>query len=117
MNNTKTHIIDASGRPLGRLASEIAQVLRGKQKPDFLPYKESGEVVVVKNVKNLVLTGKKFKTKAYFSHSGYPKGEKMTSFQKVFERKPSEVLRRAVLGMLPKNRLSARIIKKLRFED
>jgi large subunit ribosomal protein L13 len=115
--DNKTHIIDASGKPLGRLASEIAQLLRGKQRPDFVPYKESGDIVIVKNVKKITLSGKKASTKTYFSHSGYPHGEKQTAFKKVFERKPSEVLRRAVLGMLPKNKLTPRLIRKLRFED
>jgi len=112
----KIHTIDASGKPLGRLASEIAQLLRGKQDPKFLPYKKSEDVVVVKNVEKLVLTGKKKDQKAYFSHSGYPGGEKHTPLGKVFGPRPEEVLRRAVKGMLPHNKLSFEIIKKLKFE-
>lgn len=112
----KTHIIDAAGRPLGRLASEIAVLLRGKQRPDFLSYRASKDIVVVKNIDKIVFTGKKKDQQSYFSHSGYPKGEKHTPMKKIFELRPEEVLRRAVKGMLPHNKLSSEVIKKLKFE-
>ncbi len=113
---TRQYKIDAANRPLGRLASEIAQILRGKLSPDFAPYKESSDVVIVENVEKIALTGKKQNQKTYFSHSGYPKGAKTISFAKVFKSDPEKVLRQAVSGMLPKNKLSEKIIKKLRFK-
>lgn len=112
----KIHQIDATGKSLGRLASEIASILRGKENPDFAAYKESGDVVVVKNSGRILLTGKKLEKNTYFSHSGYPGGERHKSVKTVFEKNPGEVLRRAVLGMLPPNRLRPRIIKRLKFE-
>ncbi|MDP3093443.1 MAG: 50S ribosomal protein L13 [bacterium] len=112
----KIHTIDASGKPLGRLASQIALLLRGKQEASFLPYKESGNVVIVKNADKILITGKKKDQKTYFSHSGYPGGEKHTSLKKVFETRPEDVLQRAVIGMLPGNKLSQKIIKNLKFE-
>lgn len=110
------HNINAAGMPLGRLASQIAILLRGKQRPDFVPYKSGGDIVIVKQVDQILLTGKKKDQQSYFSHSGYPKGEKHTPLKKVFELRPEEVLRRAVKGMLPHNKLSSEIIKKLKFE-
>ena len=101
---------------MGRLATEIVTLLRGKHDPKFLPYKKSEDVVIVKNVEKLVLSGKKKGQLTYFSHSGYPKGEKHTPLEKVFGPRPEEVLRRAVKGMLPHNKLSSEVIKKLKFE-
>jgi len=109
--------LDASNRPLGRLASEIVGLLRGKNSPSFLPYKESGTVVIVENVDKLILTGKKMEQKEYFRHSGYPGGEKHIAFKGVFARYPEKVLRSAVLGMLPKNKLRDRMIKNLKFNN
>ncbi len=112
----QTHIIDATNKILGRLATEIAILLRGKHKPDFVPYKDKGDFVIVKNIKNIKLTGKKEEKKIYYHHSGYIGGLKKTPFKKLFERDPSEILRKAVWGMLPKNKLRARQIKRLSFK-
>jgi len=111
----KTHIIDATGKVLGRLATQIAVFLRGKHKPDFFPYKDMGDFVVVKNVGKLKITGKKMDQKKYFRHSGYPGGAKETLLKTLFKTKPQEVLKRAVWGMLPKNKLRAKMIKRLKF--
>jgi len=116
MIERKTHIIDATGRVLGRLASQIAILLRGKHKPDFVPHKDMGDFVVVKNVKNIKITGKKIKQKKYYRHSGYLGGLKEIPLEKLFKERPEEVLRRAVYGMLPKNKLRERQIKRLKFE-
>src|SRR4030042_3259388 len=111
-----THTIDASGRTLGRLATEIANLLRGKNKPDFLPYKDTGDFVLIKNTDKIKFTGKKLEKKKYYRHSGYLGGLKETPLKKLFQQNPKEVLRKAVFGMLPKNKLRARIIKKLKFK-
>lgn len=111
-----THILDAADQSLGRLASHIAIVLQGKHKPDFIPYQDKGDVVVVKHVRNLRFTGKKMKQKRYYSHSGYIGGLKEKSLAELFAKRPEEVVRKAVLRMLPKNRLRARRIKRLKFE-
>lgn len=112
----KTYTIDAKDKILGRLAVKIANLLRGKNKVDFLPYKDMGDFVKVTNVKDIITTGKKAKQKSYFSHSGYPGGAKNVPYAKVFEKNPAEVLRRAVLGMLPKNKLASQQIRRLKFE-
>ena len=111
----ETHTIDASGKVLGRLATEIAILLRGKNKPDFVPYKDSGSLVTVKNIEKIIISGKKMEKKKYYRHSGYLGGLKETSIKTVFKKNPSEVLRRAVLGMLPKNKLRAKQIRRLKF--
>lgn len=110
----KTHIIDATGKVLGRLASEIAILLRGKHKPNFDPAKDMGDFVVVKNVENLKITGKKMEQKKYFRHTGYLGGVKFVSLKKLFKEKPTEVLKRAVYGMLPKTKLRPKQIKRLK---
>lgn len=112
----ETHIIDATGKALGRLAAQIAVLLRGKQKPNFLPYKDMGDFVLVKNIHNLKLTGKKIEKEKYFRHTGYLGGLKEISLKKVFKEDPSKVLRMAVFRMLPKNKLRAKQIKRLRIE-
>ena len=112
----KTHIIDATDKVLGRLATEIAALLRGKNKPEFAPYKDIGDNVVVENVDKLKFTGKKMEQKKYYRHSGYLGGLKETPLKKLFERNPAEVLRKAVLGMLPKNKLQSKMIKRLRIK-
>lgn len=112
----KTHTIDATGQILGRLASHIAILLQGKHKPDFFPYKDMGDFVVVKNIKNLKVTGKKMEQKKYFWHSGYIGGAREMSLKELFKTRPGEVLETAVLGMLPKNRLRAKMIKRLKVE-
>lgn len=110
-----TRTIDATGKVLGRLAAEIAVFLRGKNKPGFLPYKDAGDFVAVKNIKEIIISGRKIQHKKYYHHSGYPGGLKEVSMKKVFEKNPPEVLRKAVLGMLPKNKLRQQQIKRLTF--
>ncbi|MFH1462231.1 MAG: 50S ribosomal protein L13 [bacterium] len=110
----KIHTIDAEGKVLGRLAAEIAILLRGKQKPDFVPHKDMGDNVVVKNVEKMRFTGKKMGQKQYHHHSGYLGGLKTISLEKLFQKEPAEVMRKAVWGMLPKNKLRAQQIKRLR---
>lgn len=110
------HTIDATGKVLGRLATEIAVLLRSKHKPDFVPYKDMGDFVVVKNVDKIKVTGKKIEKKKYYHHSGYLGGLKETPLKKLFEKNPAEVLRRAVWGMLPSNKLRPEQIKRLKFK-
>ncbi len=112
----KTHKIDAALKSPGRIASKIAILLRGKDEPDFEPYKDEGAVVVVENVEEMKLTGKKLEQKKYYRHSGYPGGLKEEKMEKVMEKKPEEVLKRAVFGMLPKNKLRSKQIKRLKFK-
>jgi len=111
----KTHTIDAAGKVLGRLASEIAVLLRGKNKPNFVPYLDRGDFVVIKNVNKIKVTGKKAEQKKYYRHSGYLGGLKEITFKKIFEKDPALVLKKAVFGMLPKNKLRAKMIKRLKF--
>jgi large subunit ribosomal protein L13 len=112
----KTHIIDATNKALGRLASGIAILLMGKNKPNFDPSKDMGDFVVVKNVEKIKITGKKMDQKKYYRHSGYMGGLKEIPLEKIFKQKPAEVFKKAVLGMLPKNRLRKRMIMRLKFE-
>ena len=107
------HLVDASGLPIGRLASEIAQILRGKHKPQYAPHLDVGDHVVVINAGQIGITSKKPEQKMYHSHSGYPGGIKSESFNSLRERKPEKIIERAVWGMLPKNRLGRATIKKL----
>lgn len=113
----KIHTIDATGKVLGRLAVQIAILLRGKHKPDFVLNKDAGDIVILRNVEKIKFTGRKPDQKIYYHHSGYLGGMKQKTLQKLFETKPSEVLRKAVFGMLPKNKLRAEMIKRLRFES
>lgn len=108
------YVVDASGKVLGRMSTKIATYLRGKHKPIFSPQADCGDFVVVINAAKLRVTGKKREQKLYFTHSGYPGGDKLLSFEKMMEKDPKKVLRLAVAGMLPKNRLSRQIIKKLK---
>ena len=110
------HEIDATNESLGRLASRIALILRGKNDPKFQPYKLAGEKVVIQNVEKVRLTGRKMEQKKYYHYSGYPGGLKEKKVKEVFQKNPQEVLRRAVLGMLPKNRLRREMIKHLVFK-
>ncbi|MFC1663831.1 50S ribosomal protein L13 [Patescibacteria group bacterium] len=116
MTERKTHTIDATGKVLGRLATEIATLLRGKHKTDFVPYKDMGDFIIVKNIKEIKITGKKMEKKKYYHHSGFLGGLKEIPFKKIFVRDPGEVLRRAVFGMLPKNKLRAEQIKRLKID-
>ncbi len=112
----KTYTIDATNRILGRLAVQIAGLLRGKGKVDFVPYKDMGDVVIVKNARNIKVSGKKADQKKYYHHSLYLGGLKEVPFKKLFEKNPAEVLRKAVWGMMPKNTLRDEQIKRLRIE-
>jgi len=113
----ETQIIDATDKALGRLASEIAIILRGKHRPTFQPNKDEGDFVAVKGMDKVKITGRKLKQKVYYQHSGYPGALKKIPMEKVFEKDPLEVLKRAVLGMLPKNKLRSKMIKRLKLEQ
>lgn len=108
------YIVDAEGLVLGRLAAEIAKRLRGKHKPIYTPHVDTGDFVVVVNAEKIALTGNKLTDKMYYRHSGYPGGLKETSAQKMLEKKPEDLLRLAVKGMLPKNSLGRSMLKKLK---
>ncbi len=114
------HNIDASGQVLGRLASQIAGLLRGKDKADFDPSKEMGSVVIVENIDKLKVSGKKMEKKEYFRHSGYLGGWRKIQLKDCMKKGrhggPAEVLRMAVFGMLPKNKLRAKMIKRLKIK-
>jgi len=112
----ETHIINASDKILGRLATKIAILLQGKNKPDFLPYKDMGDIVIVKNVDKIRFSGKKLKQGKYFYHTDYPGGLKEVAIKNVFEKNPGKLLKKAVLGMLPKNKLRTKRIKRLKFK-
>jgi large subunit ribosomal protein L13 len=108
------YVVDAEGKVLGRLASEIAKRLRGKDKPVYTPYVDTGDFVIVVNAGKVQLTGKKLTDKMYYRHSGYPGGIRQMAAGKMLEEKPAEVLRLAVRGMLPKNSLGRAMLKKLK---
>lgn len=108
------YLVDARDRVLGRLASEIARILRGKHKPAYSSHLDVGDYVVVVNAEHVRLTGKKESTKRYFRHSGYMGGDKSISFERMRERRPEWVVERAVKGMLPKTSLGRKMAKKLR---
>jgi large subunit ribosomal protein L13 len=110
----KWYLVDADGKVLGRLAVEIARVLRGKHKPEFTPHVDCGDGVIVVNAARVRLTGKKAEQKEYFRHSGYVGGAKHVPFKRMLERRPEYVIRRAVRGMLPKGTLGRLMLKKLR---
>lgn len=112
----KTHIIDATGKPLGRLASEIAKILIGKHRVDFVPYKDLSETVIVKNVEKIKFTGKKLEKKEYYYHTGYPGHLKSKKLKDLFKKNPKKVLEHAVYHMLPKNRLRKLRMKNLKIE-
>ncbi len=108
------YVVDAQGKVLGRLASRIAMVLRGKTKAAFTPHMDTGDFVVVVNAGQVQLTGRKLDHKFYYRHSGYPGGLKEISARHLLAKKPEEVLRHAVRGMLPKNSLGRHLLKKLK---
>ena len=108
------YLVDAEGQTLGRLATQIAERLRGKGKPQFTHHVDTGDFVVVVNAEKIAVTGKKLDEKMYYRHSGYPGGLKERSLRDQLERQPTEVLRKAVKGMLPKNRLAAQQLTKLK---
>ena len=107
-------LVDAKDQPLGRLASKVAQVLRGKHKPTFTPHVDTGDFVVVVNASQVKVTGKKLTDKSYYRHSGYPGALKEESFQHLAARRPERPIEIAVKGMLPKNVLGRRMIEKLK---
>jgi large subunit ribosomal protein L13 len=107
-------VVDADGKNLGRLASEIADVLRGKNKPQYTPHIDTGDFVVVVNAEKIAVTGDKMTKKVYYRHSGHPGGLKSETLGHLIERRPTEVLRKAVKGMMPKNRLAAQQLGKLK---
>ncbi len=106
-------VVDATDLPLGRLASEVAQVLRGKHKPSFTPHLDVGDYVIIVNADKVRVTSKKSEEKIYYRHSGYPGGIKAESFDALIVRRPEAVVERAVKGMLPKNRLGRAMYRKL----
>jgi large subunit ribosomal protein L13 len=108
------YLVDAEGQTLGRLATRIADTLRGKRKPEFTPHIDTGDFVVVVNAEKIAVTGKKREEKIYYRHSGYPGGLRQRTFAEEIERRPTEVLRKAVKGMLPRNRLARRQLTKLK---
>jgi large subunit ribosomal protein L13 len=110
----KWHLIDAEGQTLGRLATEIARLLRGKNKPQYTPHVDTGDFVVVVNAEKVAVTGKKAEQKVYYRHTGRPGGLKETSYEVMLERKPTEILRKAVKGMMPRTRLGRQQFRKLK---
>ncbi|MDH3655944.1 MAG: 50S ribosomal protein L13 [Myxococcales bacterium] len=110
----KWYVVDAAGQPLGRLASKVAHVLRGKHRPEYTPHVDTGDFVIVINAAQVRLTGNKLANKQYQRHSGYPGGLTSESYGDLLERKPSFVVERAVKGMLPKNSLGRQMFRKLK---
>ncbi len=110
----KWYVVDAAGQPLGRLASKVAHVLRGKHRPEFTPHVDTGDFVIVINAAQIRLTGNKLANKQYQRHSGYPGGLTSESYGHLLQRKPAFVVERAVKGMLPKNSLGRQMFRKLK---
>lgn len=108
------HIVDARGKTLGRLATRVATVLRGKNKPSFVPFMDTGDFVIVVNASQIHVTGKKRETKTYWRYTGYPGGLRLTSFKHMMSKDPAFIIKNAVKGMLPHNRLGRRMLKKLK---
>ncbi len=108
------YVVNAEGKILGRLASELAKILRGKHKPTYTPHVDTGDFVVVVNAGKVSLTGKKMKDKIYYHYTGYPGGIKEMSAEKLLAKKPTEMIRMAVQGMLPKNSLGRQMLRKLK---
>lgn len=109
----KWYVVDAEGQILGRLAAEVAKILRGKHKPTYTPHVDTGDHVIIINADKIVLTGKKLTQKTYFRHSGYPGGTTFTPAGKLLAERPTKVLELAVKGMLPKNTLGRKMFTKL----
>ena len=114
LDQRKWHVIDANGAVLGRLAAQVANVLRGKNKPVYTPHLDAGDFVVVINAEKVVLTGKKETQKRYMSYSGWKGGEKYRSVEQVRARQPENLITHAVRGMVPKNRLGRQLLTKLK---
>jgi large subunit ribosomal protein L13 len=107
-------VVDATGKTLGRLATQIADTLRGKRKPEYTPHCDVGDFVIVVNAEKVSVTGNKRQEKRYYRHSGFPGGLRSRTFEEMIERRPEEVLRLAVKGMLPRNRLGRQQLRKLK---
>jgi large subunit ribosomal protein L13 len=107
-------LVDASEKTLGRLATQIADALRGKRKPEYTPHIDTGDFVVVVNAEKIRVTGSKLQDKRYYKHSGYPGGLRTRTLQEMLDRRPEEVIRLAVKGMLPRNRLGRQQLRKLK---
>lgn len=110
----KWYVIDAEGRNLGRMASEVASILRGKKKATFTPHVDCGDYVIVINAEKVAVTGKKRQEKIYKRHTGYPGGLREVSFEELMEKHPTEAVRHAVKGMMPKGKLGRQMFKKLK---
>jgi len=110
----KWYLVNAEGKVLGRLSTELAKILKGKNKPIYTPHVDTGDFVVVVNAGKVTLTGKKLKDKIYYHHTGYPGGIKEMSAEKLLAKKPTEMIRMAVRGMLPKNSLGRQMLRKLK---
>lgn len=108
------YVVDAEGKTLGRLATQLADILRGKRKPEYTPHCDTGDFVVVLNAEKITVTGKKMEQKLYWRHSGYPGGIRSRTLAEMLERQPEEVIRKAVKGMLPRNRLGRQQLRKLK---
>jgi len=108
------YLVNAEGKALGRLASGLAKILRGKHKPAYTPHLDTGDFIVVVNAEKVSLTGKKMKDKVYYHHTGYPGGIKEMSAEKLLAKKPTEMIRMAVKGMIPKNSLGRQTLRKLK---
>lgn len=110
----KWYVVDASGKVLGRLASQIAKYLRGKHKPEYTPHSDAGDYIIVLNASKIKVTGNKAQNKVYYTHSGYPGGLKETTFDKLQAKDPTQIIEIAVKGMLPKNPLGRDMLRKLK---
>ena len=110
----KWYLVNAEGKVLGRLSTELAKILKGKNKPIYTPHVDTGDFVVVVNAGKVTLTGKKLKDKIYYHHTGYPGGIKQITAEKLLAKKPTEMIRMAVRGMLPKNSLGRQMLRKLK---
>ncbi len=109
----KWYVVDAEGRTLGRLASEVAKILRGKHRPEFTPHVDTGDYVIITNAEKIKVTGKKLSQKIYYRHSGYVGGMKETTLSEMLAKKPERVLELAIKGMLPKGPLGRKMYRKL----
>jgi large subunit ribosomal protein L13 len=112
--NKKWYVIDAEGQILGRFASEVAMILRGKRKPSYTPHSDCGDNVIIINAEKVVLTGKKLTDKEYIRHSGYPGGQKVETPVEMLEKHPERIIEHAIKGMLPKNRLGSELFRNLK---
>lgn len=112
--NKEWLLVDADGQTLGRLASEVAKLLRGKHKPSFTPHVDCGDNVIITNAAKINLTGKKWEGKEYIRHTGYPGGQRSLTAQELYDKDPTKLVEKAVKGMLPKNKLGAAIFRNLK---